>query len=134
MPISRTRCPCSLSNRASVCTKRIAPPSSSMLLATMNTSRGWLLATGRSEEDVVDDLPSGRAGVVLTELGHERPIALVEVGSPRIDRRKGLDQLVTGTHHRTRRLVLQLEVDAALAVGVVVVVVGEEDHRPSGVG
>src|SRR3954447_26909383 len=134
MPISRTRCPCSLSNRASVCTKRMAPPSSSMLLETMKTSRGWSLGTSGSEEDVVDDLSSGRAGVVLAELGHERPVALVEVGSPRIDGRKCLDQVVTGTHHRTRRLVLQLEIDTALAVGVVVVVIGEEHHRPSGVG
>src|SRR3954468_9114479 len=123
MPISRTRCPCSASKRASVCTKRIAPPSSSMLLATMKTSRGWLLATGRSEEDVVDDLPSGRAGVILAELRHESAVALVEVGSPRIHGRNRLDQLVTGAHHGTRRLVLQLEVDAALAVGVVVVVI-----------
>src|SRR5947199_10210249 len=116
MPISRTRCPCSASKRASVCTKRIAPPSSSMLLATMKTSRGWLLGTARSEEDVVDDLSSGRAGVVLAELGHERAVALVEAGSPRIDGRQCLDQLVTGTHHGTRRLVLKLEIDAALAV------------------
>src|SRR3954465_13963186 len=130
MPIRRTRCPCSLSNRASVCTKRIAPPSSSMLLATMKTSRGWLLATGGSEEDVVDDLSSGRAGVVLAELGHERPVALVEFGAPRVSRRKRLDQLVTVTHHRTRRLVLQLEVNAALAVGVVAVVIRKKHHRP----
>src|SRR3954452_19334312 len=112
MPIRRTRCPCSLSRRASVCTKRIAPPSSSMLLATMKTSRGWLLATCRSEEDMIDDLSSSGAGVVLAELPDESAIALVVVRSPRVDRRERLDQLVTGAHHRTGRLVLQLEVDA----------------------
>src|SRR6059058_1376809 len=107
MPISRTRCPCSASKRASVCTKRIAPPSSSMLLATMKTSRGWLLATGRPEEDVVDDLSSGRAGVVLAELGHERPVAFVEVSAPCVNHRKRLDQLITGTHHGTQHIILQ---------------------------
>src|SRR5947208_17104244 len=103
MPISRTRCPCSASKRASVCTKRIAPPSSSMLLATMKTSRGRLLATARPEEDLVDDLPGRDAGVVLAELGDEVAVALLVGGPPRLDRCERLDRLITWSDPRARR-------------------------------
>src|SRR3954451_6993566 len=132
--MSRTRWPCSLSRPASVWLNLITPPSSSMLLATMNTSRGRLLGTGRPEEDTVNDLACSGAGVVLTELLDEAAVTLREVGPPAVHRGKRLDQLVARAHHGPRGLLGELPVDASFAVRVLVVVVGEEDHRTAGVG
>src|SRR5437588_2235774 len=105
-----------------------------MLLATMNTSRGRLLATGRPEEDAVHDLARSTPRVVLTEVADEAAVALLVVRAPGVEGGERLDQLLRGANKGAGRLLGELEVDAALTVRVVVVVVDEEDHRPAGVG
>src|SRR3954447_16069224 len=132
--MSRTRWPCSLSSPARVWLNLITPPSSSMLLATMNTSRGRLVTTGGPEEDAVNDLAGRGAGVVLAELLDEAAVTLNVVGPPGLQGGQRLDELVSRAHHGSRRLVRELPVDSAFAVCVFVVVVGEEDHRTAGVG
>src|SRR6476646_10620256 len=121
--MSRTRWPCSLSSRARVCEKRMTPPRSSMLFATMKTSRGRLLVISRAEEQVVDDPPSRVARVVLAEVADEVSVALLVVLAPGGHGRKGVDQLVARPHERSRRQRLEVPVDAALVVRVLLVVV-----------
>src|SRR5918993_5682690 len=122
--------------RARLSVTRWTPPSSSMLLATRKTSRAVNAPSPARAplEVLLDDVLGRPSGLVLAEALAELRVAVGVGPAHAVDRAQGGHQAGRVLDERARSDPRQVEVGAALVPGVVLVVVGVEDHRPSGVG